>query len=152
MIKIRPGKFRELETILDFQMKMAEETEGIKLDRDTLFSGIEAVFEDPGKGHYYMAVNENDEAIACLLTTPEWSEWRNGTVLWIQSVYVEKEYRGQGVFKQMYQYLQKMVNEDDEYMGLRLYVEVENVAAQKVYKGLGMKDDHYQFFEWMKNF
>lgn len=133
-------------------MKMAHETEDLDLDRDALYKGIAAVFEDPNKGIYYVAVNEKDEVVGCLLTTPEWSEWRNGTVVWIQSVYVRKKFRGQGVFKKMYNFLKEMVEADEQLKGLRLYVEKENVAAQKVYTALGMKDEHYHFFEWMKEF
>lgn len=152
MKEIRHAKYKDLEHILRFQQYMAKETEGLELDNDVLFEGIEAVFEDPMKGVYYVAVNEFDEPIACLLTTPEWSEWRNGTVLWIQSVYVIKNFRGQGVFRRMYEHLKQMVIDDDELKGLRLYVEKENVAAQKVYKALGMQDEHYHFYEWMKDF
>jgi len=152
MIHIRTAKFRELETIVDFQHKMAWETEKLELNKEIVFKGVEAVFEDKSKGTYYVAVNEDEKVLGCLLTTPEWSEWRNGTVLWIQSVFVEKEHRGKGIYRQMYEYLKEHVEADEDLMGLRLYVEKENKAAQKVYTKLGMSCDHYDFYEWMKDF
>lgn len=152
MIKIRPAKFKELETIREFQALMAQETEGITLDREVLFQGVEAVFEDPAKGTYYVALNEDEKVVACLMTTPEFSEWRNGTVIWIQSVYVTKEYRKQGVFKQMYNYLKHMVNNDPDLMGIRLYVEIHNMPAQRAYINLGMTSEHYKMYEWMQDF
>lgn len=149
MSTIRKAKFSESEIIADFQILMAKETEDLNLKKETIIAGIEAVFEDPGKGSYYVATND-DTVVGCLLITPEWSEWRNGTVCWIQSVYVIEKYRGQGVFKSMYNYIQKMVNEDPELVGIRLYVEKKNTKAQKVYHKLGMNNDHYELFEWLK--
>lgn len=151
MITVRTAKYKELGTIVEFQMKMARETEGLDLDEKTLRKGVEAVFEDFNKGIYYVA-EEGDQIVACLLTTPEWSEWRNGTVLWIQSVYVRKGYRGQGVFRLMYEFIQRLVEHDKDLMGIRLYVEKNNFNAQKVYQAIGMNGDHYQFYEWMKTF
>lgn len=150
MSGIRTAKFKELETIAGFQVLMAQETEGLALNKAEIVKGIEAIFEDPGKGQYYVATNEEDEVIACLLVTPEWSEWRNGTVLWIQSVYVQKEFRGQGIFKRLYTQLKKMVEEDQGLIGLRLYVDKTNIKAQEVYKKLGMNGEHYKLFEWIK--
>ena len=145
----RKAKFKELETIVEFQILMAGETEDLGLDKETLMAGVEAVFEDPGKGTYYVAT-DNEEVIACLLITPEWSEWRNGTVWWIQSVYVIKQYRGKGVFKGLYQYIKAMVEADETLKGIRLYVETENKKAQAVYEKIGMSAEHYKLYEWLK--
>jgi RimJ/RimL family protein N-acetyltransferase len=146
---IRKAKFKELETIVEFQLLMANETEGIDLDKDIVFMGVEAVFEDIGKGSYYVT-EEDEEVLACLLITPEWSEWRNGTVYWIQSVFVKAEHRGKGIFKAMYDYIKKMVQEDPDLKGIRLYVEKENVKAQAVYEKIGMTAEHYKLYEWLK--
>lgn len=149
MSQFRKAKFKELETIVDFQILMASETEDMELDKETLMSGVEAVFEDPGKGTYYVATEE-EVVIACLLITPEWSEWRNGTVWWIQSVYVVKEHRGKGIFKALYNYIKAMVEGDETLKGIRLYVEKENTKAQAVYEKLGMTAEHYKLYEWLK--
>jgi ribosomal protein S18 acetylase RimI-like enzyme len=146
---IRKAKFKELETIVEFQFLMAKETEGIDLDKEIVFNGVEAVFEDISKGSYYVT-EENEEILACLLITPEWSEWRNGTVYWIQSVYVKSEHRGKGIFKAMYVYIKTMVQEDSDLKGIRLYVEKENVKAQAVYEKIGMTAEHYKLYEWLK--
>lgn len=151
MYTIRPARPAEAPAIIDFQLAMAWQTEQLMLDRPTVAAGVQAVFADPAKGTYYVAAWQ-EEVIACLLTTPEWSEWRNGTVLWIQSVFVQEAHRRRGVFRRMYQYLQEKVRRTPELMGLRLYVEKTNLPAQKVYRAIGMNGDHYHFFEWMKNF
>ena len=137
------------EFIVQAQISMARETEKMELDMETVRKGVAAVFAHPHLGKYYVAQRES-ETIACLLIIPEWSDWRNGTVLWIHSVYVAPTHRGQGVFRQMYEHLKTKVVHDPGLRGLRLYVEHSNVAAQKVYRKIGMNNDHYQLFEWMK--
>lgn len=149
MISIRKALPEDASTIVDFQIKMAKETENLVLEAEKLMPGALTVFDDASKGTYYVAV-KGDEVIGCLLTTYEWSEWRNGTVLWIQSVYILEEYRGQKVFRKMYEHIQQIVEQNDAYKGIRLYVEKDNTRAQKVYTALGMDGEHYKMFEWIK--
>ncbi len=136
--------------IVDFQLAMAKETEGIDLDRHVVEKGVKAVFDDPSKGKYYIATI-NDKVAASLLTTFEWSDRRNGEVYWIQSVYVLPEFRKQGVYKMMYKYIQDQIAELPNIMGIRLYVDSDNKPAQTVYAKLNMDGNHYRLFEWMKS-
>ncbi|MBS1505247.1 MAG: GNAT family N-acetyltransferase [Bacteroidetes bacterium] len=147
---IREATPKDIPSLLDFQLKMALETENITLEISALTLGVQRMFKDSTKGRYYVA-EDNDEVIGCLMTTYEWSDWRNGTILWIQSVYVDKPHRGKGVYKELYNFIKKMVDEDPDMTGIRLYVDKTNLAAQTVYKKLGMNGDHYATFEWMKD-
>lgn len=97
---IREAIEKDSTLIAAFQIAMALETEQIRLDEETVNKGVRAVFNDPAKGTYYLA-EKNGQVIASLLTTFEWSEWRNGTILWIQSVYVSPDFRGNGVYKSL---------------------------------------------------
>lgn len=148
MITIRTATPDDALFIIDFQLKMAMETEGILLDYHTVTEGVHAVFKDPAKGAYYVAVSDG-KVIGSLMTTYEWSDWRCGTVLWIQSVFIVPEYRGQGVFKKMYEFIQQLVTPESGYRGIRLYVDKTNERAQRVYQRLGMNGEHYQVYEWM---
>jgi GNAT superfamily N-acetyltransferase len=148
--KVRPATATDAASITRFQQQMAKETEGITLDADTVGKGVSAVFEDPSRGIYYVLEVEG-QVIASLLITYEWSEWRNGQVWWIQSVYVERDFRGQGIFKQLYAYIQSLATSDENICGIRLYVDNTNAAAQKVYQSIGMNGDHYKVYEWMKS-
>jgi ribosomal protein S18 acetylase RimI-like enzyme len=148
-IKIRPGLLFDIDIIADFQVKMAFETENMKLDPATVNLGVAAVMDDPSKGKYWLA-EVNGQVVGCLLTVPEWSDWRNGTVLWIHSVYVRPDHRKNGVYKALYLHLKTMVQESKDLRGLRLYVDKTNEQAQKVYEALGMSGDHYHLYEWMK--
>ncbi|NJN25221.1 MAG: GNAT family N-acetyltransferase [Cyclobacteriaceae bacterium] len=149
MIHIREAKPTEAPTIVNFQIEMARETENLQLDRSLVTPGVEAVFEDNAKGRYYIA-EIDDTIVGSLLTTYEWSDWRNGNVLWIQSVFVQEAYRGRGVYRQMWSFIKNMVlDTSSEYCGVRLYVDKSNLAAQQVYQKLGMANHHYDMYEWM---
>ena len=140
---------RDLLTIVDFQVAMARETESIELNRFVCTRGVEAVFEDHNLGRYFVA-EDDGKVVGGLLITPEWSDWRNGIVWWIQSVYVRPEFRRRGIYGGLYQYVRGIVENNESVKGIRLYVDRRNTAAQEVYTRLGMNGEHYQVFEWMK--
>ena len=149
MIKIRKAKSSDSERIVELQLKMAQETEGLELNRDVVSEGVCGVFQEPARGTYWVA-EEKGEILGVLLAIPEWSDWRNGTVLWIHSLYVVPEARGRGVFKKLYLNLKKQVEQSPELAGLRLYVDKQNKSAKKIYEKLGMSRDHYELYEWLK--
>lgn len=146
---IRPARPEDAPAIVDFQLRMARETEGLELDLATVTAGVEAVFNDPHKAAYYVA-ETGGRIVGGLMTTYEWSDWRNGMILWIQSVYVIPEERGQGIYRALYDHLKRRVEEDPDLKGIRLYVDKRNAAAQAVYRRLGMSREHYDTFEWLK--
>ena len=150
-VHYREGVPADAESILEFQVAMARETEDVTLEREVTNRGVHAVFADPSLGRYFIA-ESGGRAIASLMITYEWSDWRNGVVWWIQSVFVEAALRGQGVYAGLYAYVQSMVNADPAIKGIRLYVDRRNSRAQQVYARLGMNGDHYSVFEWMKAF
>ncbi|MEQ6118822.1 GNAT family N-acetyltransferase [Reichenbachiella sp. MALMAid0571] len=149
MIKIRKANLSDKKFIVSFQLNMAMETENLKLDEQTVIQGVTRVLSDPSKGQYFVA-ETNDNVIGSLLTTYEWSDWRNGTTLWIQSVYVDTSHRGNGAYKALYAHVKSMVQSDPNYTGIRLYVHKGNEKAKKVYTNLGMNGEHYELYEWMK--
>mgnify|MGYP001073876482 CR=1 FL=1 len=148
-MEVKKASHENLSEIVEFQVQMAAETENLNLNRETVSAGVQKIFNNQNLGTYW-GVYEKEKLIACTLTVPEFSEWRNGTVLWIHSVYVIEEYRGKGVFKKIYNSLKNLVIRDSDYMGLRLYVDKSNHNAQEVYRKLGMDGEHYLVYEWMK--
>ncbi|HEY9047829.1 MAG TPA: GNAT family N-acetyltransferase [Ohtaekwangia sp.] len=149
MISIRKATHKDLATLVDFQLKLAFETEGIQLNRETLHKGMQAIQDDPAKGFYTVA-EDNGIVVGCYLITYEWSEWRNGMVWWLQSVYVAESYRKNGVFRLMYENVVRTIQNDVSLIGLRLYVDKSNARAMKVYESMGMNGEHYTVYEWMK--
>lgn len=148
-MQIRSATEDDKYIIANFQVKMAKETENVDLDPDTVENGVMSVFQDSHKGRYLVSVKD-ENIIASLLLTYEWSDWRSSVVLWIQSVYVLPEFRGKGVFRMLYDYVINIAKEDENVSGVRLYVDKTNTNAIKIYTALGMNGEHYHVFEWMK--
>lgn len=146
---VRVARPEDAGAIIDFQVRMARETEGMELDLPTVTRGVQAVFGDPAKGQYWVAESEG-RVVGSLLTTYEWSDWRSGTVIWVQSVYVPPELRGSGIYRRLYEHLRERVLASPDLMGIRLYVDRRNTAAQRVYERLGMSRENYEMFEWLK--
>jgi len=145
---IRKAIIEDASVIIDFQQKMAWETEGMTLKPEIINNGVNGVFANPSRGQYWVS-EENGEIIASLLITYEWSDWRNSNVWWFQSVYVLPEWRRKGIFRSMYSKI-KQEADNNNIAGLRLYVETNNTAAQKTYEALGMQCEHYRMYEWLK--
>src|SRR5258706_12958447 len=95
-VHIRSATADYASIIADFNIRMAMETEKLALDPGKIFPGVRAVFEDSSRGEYFMAEIGGTVA-GCLLITHEWSDWRNGDIWWIQSVYVQQDYRRRGI-------------------------------------------------------
>ena len=148
MILTRKATPSDASPIIDFQLKMAWETEQMTLRHETVTKGVNAVFLDPSRGQYYVA-DADGQVVASLLITYEWSDWRNCNVWWFQSVYVLPEFRRQGIFRKMYTFIKDQAIEQG-IAGLRLYVETGNTRARKTYESLGMNSEHYSFYEWMR--
>ena len=136
--------------LVDLQAKMALETENLVLNPEVVEQGITQVIQDATKGRYFKLV-EKGKILGCMLITYEWSDWRNGQVIWIQSLYILPAYRKQGIFTATYQYLREMVQKNPDYKGIRLYVDKRNKPAIEAYKSVEMSDEHYEMFEWLKS-
>jgi len=145
---IRSASTDDISDIAQFNIAMAQETEERQLDPETIQSGVSGVIQNHAHGFYLIA--ERDQvAIGSLLITFEWSDWRNGTLWWIQSVYVKPEHRRTGVFKALYDAVIARARAAKSVRGIRLYVEQENLDAQSVYQKLSMQKTPYQMFERM---
>jgi len=149
MYTTRPAVAEDAETIARFNQAMAMETEGKTLDPETLGRGVRRVLDEPAHGRYLVAEDEGGAVVACLMITYEWSDWRNAQVWWIQSVYVSPAHRRKGVFRRLYQAVREL-GEAAGVCGYRLYVERENVRAQRTYEDLGMRLADYLMYEQLK--
>src|SRR5205823_2058663 len=122
--------------LVEFNLRLAAETEGMSLDPAVLAAGVAAGLADPHKALYFVA-EEGGAAVGQLMLTKEWSDWRNGWLWWIQSVYVHPEARRRGVFRALYQHVYQAARADPEVVGLRLYMEQDNHVARQTYLRLG---------------
>ena len=144
--RVRRATHDDLPVLVDFNDRLAEETESKQLDLDTLRSGIAALLSDPQKGRYFVACQE-ETVVGQAMHTWEWSDWRNGQIWWLQSVYIAPEFRQQGVFRLLFKHLLSKAESDPNVVGLRLYVENENAPAQATYERLGLLPTSYSVME-----
>ena len=148
-MNIRKALNKDIDVIARYNYNLAYETENKILNMNILTKGVEAIIKDENKGIYHVC-EINGEVVGQIMYTFEWSDWRNGTFLWIQSVYVNKEFRGMGVFKALYKFIRDIEDNDNNICVIRLYVEKENTIAKKTYKNIGMKECNYYIYEYDK--
>ena len=142
---IRRANQSDASNITDFNARLAHETERLTLDRAKLEAGVHAALSDSRKSTYFLA-EIGGKVAGQLMITHQWSDWRNGDIWWIQSVYVAAEFRRRGVFKALYEHVRQNARASGA-VGLRLYVERENRGAQRTYENLGMLLTSYLVME-----
>jgi len=145
--RIRKARETDAETIVDFNISMALETENKILPETSIRPGVGHIFLNPEYGFYLVAENQAGEIIGSLMITTEWSDWRNGLFWWIQSVYVLPGFRRQGVYRALYTHVKQMAVKEPDVCGFRLYVEKENSSAMRVYDKMGMTCTKYAMYE-----
>jgi GNAT superfamily N-acetyltransferase len=145
-LQVRKAEHRDANTLAQFNIAMAWETERTCLEPGTVTAGVRAVLDDPQRGFYLVATRDH-EVVGSLLVTFEWSDWRNRRFWWIQSVYVAPTSRRQGVFRRLYDAVKTEADADAHVCGLRLYAERANHNAHKTYTRLGMNKTGYEVFE-----
>jgi GNAT superfamily N-acetyltransferase len=144
---IREGTPADVAVIVEYNRRLAEESEGKALDLAVLTAGVRAALAEPQvKGPYYLA-EDGGEVLGQMQVTFEFSDWRNGWFWWVQGVYVRPEARGRGVFRALYEHVADRARRTPGVIGLRLYVERDNQAAQQTYLRLGMTWTNYLMLE-----
>jgi ribosomal protein S18 acetylase RimI-like enzyme len=145
-IVIRAATAEDADFLAHGNAAMALETEHKQLDPVVVGAGVRAALADSGKGLYFIA-ESNGRRVGQLMFTYEWSDWRNGTFWWIQSVYVLPEARRNGVFLALFRHVEHLAERDPGVCGIRLYVERENTRAQATYRRCGLHDAGYTVME-----
>ena len=141
----RPARPGDADTLADFNVRMARETEDLALDPATVARGVRAALADPAKALHFVA-EAGGPVVGQLMITHEWSDWRDGDIWWIQSVYTRPDHRGRGVFASLYRHVDRRARAEGA-AGIRLYVENHNAPAQATYAKLGMELAPYTIME-----
>ena len=145
-IRIRNAEPSDWAAIAEYNSRLATETEDKELDWDVLSEGVKKVLADISKGRYFVAEAEG-RIVGTTMITYEWSDWRDGWIWWIQSVYVHPDFRGQGVFSRLYEHVGKAAEASGDVRAIRLYVLTSNERARKTYMKLGMAESGYTVLE-----
>lgn len=147
-LTIRTATRDDADTIADFNAAMARETEGKPLDPATVRAGVAGLLDDPARG-FYLVAERDGRVVGSLMITTEWSDWRNGTFWWVQSVYVRPDARRQGIYSALYTDVKRRARATETVCGIRLYVERSNTTARDAYEALGMTATSYRLYEEM---
>ena len=123
--------------IVEFNRLLALETEAITLSVEVLTQGVRTALLDPHKARYFVAEIDG-QVVGQLMHTREWSDWRNGDIWWLQSVYVREDFRRAGVFRALIEHLRAEAQSSPDVVGIRLYVEEHNDRAAATYDRLGL--------------
>ncbi len=146
---IRHARPEDIDTIVDYQLRLAMETEDLALDPETVRRGVRGVFEVPGRGRYFMA-ESGGTPVATLLVTNDWSDWRAARMQWIHSVYVIPRARRCGVYRRMEKVVREEALASPDVAGIRMLVDKTNEASQRAHEAMGYTRDHYDTYEWLK--
>ena len=142
---IRAAEQADGDIIARFNSHMALETEGKELPDDIIGPGVMALLTDRTKGRYWVAEAEG-RVVGQLMITYEWSDWRNGTIWWIQSVYVHPDWRRKGVFSALYRHVESLVAAEPSVMACGS-TSKKITRAQQTYEALGMIRPGYLVME-----
>ena len=62
-------------------------------------------------------------------------------------MYVRPEHRRRGVYRMLHEFVRDRARSAGGVVGMRLYVERDNAAAQRTYAALGMNETVYRMYE-----
>ncbi len=142
-VAVRPAHLADSPQLVLFLLAMAEESEGLRLDPDTVSLGVTRVFESPHIGHYWVLEDpETRTLVGMCLVTVEWSDWHNRFYWWLQSIYLQPAYRGQGLLQALLSHIEADATRQGV-SELRLYVESENRRAIRAYEKQDYRSGHY---------
>jgi len=145
MLNIRIAELKDAEKIAKNNVYLAKESEDLDIDYKTTYKGVKAIISDKNKG-FFIVTELNRKIIGELMVTYEWSDWRSKDFWWIQSVYVDKEHRKQGIFNKMKDFIIKLAKENN-IDKVRLYVHNKNKDAINAYEKSNMKKDDYIIYK-----
>lgn len=143
---VTPAVSGDATVLARFNLLLALETENIRLDEATVLSGVLQGLRRAPEVRYLVAREHHDgHALGQLMLTREWSDWRDGWIWWIQSVYVDEAFRRKGIMRSLFSAVMTLAGDSPEKVVLvRLYVEEHNTLAQAFYRDIGLKDEGYR--------
>ncbi len=145
-IIVRDADLRDAPYIVDFNRRLAAESEERVLDAAIVTAGVRRGFAHPELCRYFVAEIDG-RVVGTTMVTYELTDWRDGVLWWLQSVYVEPEYRRAGVFKALYRFIHERARQSRDVRGLRLYVHRTNHRAMRAYETMGMAKADYECYE-----
>ena len=150
-IQVRLATLEDVNDLADYGCSLVWDSEGKTMDKAFISGAITRNLTNP-KGNYYLIAFDNNhpekKSVGTTMITHEMSVEQGGLICWIHAVYVSAEARRLGVFTKLYDYVRQKSEADPLVKCVRLYVEFNNIPAQKAYDKLGMRRlDSYEYNE-----
>lgn len=146
-IRVRSALPGDADIICEFNLRLADESEGRRPDPEVLRRGVLEALARKDLCLYFVAEIAG-RVVGQAMVTYEWSDWRAGMFWWYQSVYVDRDFRGRGVFHKISSHIMHLAKTTPGVCGLRLYVEEHNQRAIEVYRGMGLTPSGHVVYEW----
>ncbi|MDX2215429.1 MAG: GNAT family N-acetyltransferase [Oculatellaceae cyanobacterium bins.114] len=139
-INFKPAAIADVALLLSFMQQLYEQ-DGAVFEPARAEAALLRLLNDPTLGRIWLICHEA-EAIGYGVLTLGYSLEFGGQDAFIDELFVQKDYRGQGVGTKTLDFLESMCQEL-EIKALHLEVEHENAKAQQFYRKVGFGDRHY---------
>ena len=115
----------------------------------TALGSIAAVLLDSTKGFYLVAETPDHNTPVCsVFVSLEWSDWYGGWYWCPTSLWVQPQYRKQGLATQLLkEILTRAHAKQNNVLGIKGYVGATNLSARSLYETLGAKNSGYVMYE-----
>lgn len=133
---IREARPEDIETLVDFTLQEARETEGAERAVAAVTHGVRAVFGDSALARYWVAETEQGRVVASISAVTEWSNFNGGDYWWVQSLFIAPDHRGGGLVDSLLAHLEAAAKAAGA-IDLRLYVLNTNQRALTAYRRCG---------------
>ena len=143
---VRRARTSDLEQLISFTTEEFLEAERSSAAPKSIRQGVEAALEDDSLGMYWVLVSGDSQIIGSVSVVKEWSDWHAGYYWWIQSMFIQPDFRGKGLMDKLLEEVKAAARAEDA-IDLRLYVHKMNVRAIKAYLKSGFSDAEYQIMK-----
>lgn len=136
----------DIQTIMNFTIHEAQESQGAEIDAIAVERGVLEAFNDNPRSCYWVVEDTKKKVIASTSIIKERSDFQGNDYWWIQSFYITPEHRGKGLADQMITHLRQEAKLAKA-LELRLYVHNTNKHAVRAYQRNGFSPSSYTIMQ-----
>ena len=140
---VREATVDDLEPLVSLTLAEAAEAEGHELSSEVVQAGIKAGLENPEVARYWVLEQKQTGVIGSISIVKEWSDWHASHYWWIQSLFIEPEFRGRGLLRHLLADVREKARLENV-VELRLYVHRNNDRAIRAYEKAGFLESPHK--------
>lgn len=134
---VRHGSPTDVPRIVAANLTLAATTEDLALDPATVHAGVTAALSRSDTRVFVIELAGH--AVGHVLTTTEWSDWRNAAMWWLQSLWIDPAWRRRGLGRHLLDAVRQEARRS-HVPEIRLYVAEGNGGARAAYAAWGFAD------------